>query len=139
MSTHDSWKRARGKKSLLTVQIVSCHQQLQAQLGRDVHVGDILRVAVAVVVVEILGDFLEDHAAGCPRTFVSSRATLYRLNSWVRAHRKCVSDQVHGLHPVPPSCSRGVCLHGVSLWSSRSSMPSNQATKRGGTYLISSK
>lgn len=46
----------------LTIKEICCHQQLQAQLRRDVHIGYILSIPVLVVVVEVFSYLLENNA-----------------------------------------------------------------------------
>lgn len=46
----------------LTIKEICCHQQLQAQLRRDVHIGYILSIPVLVVVVEVFSYLFEDDA-----------------------------------------------------------------------------
>ena len=46
----------------LTNEIIRRHQQLQAQLRRNIHIRDILGIGVFLVVVEVLADFFEDYA-----------------------------------------------------------------------------
>jgi len=44
------------------IQVVGRHQQLQAQLGRDIHIWDIGLILVLFIVKEVFADFLEDDA-----------------------------------------------------------------------------
>jgi hypothetical protein len=53
------WKRGSG---LLTIQVVSRHEQFKAELRRDVKVGDTSGVTILLIVVEVFADFLEHHA-----------------------------------------------------------------------------
>jgi hypothetical protein len=53
------WKRGSG---LLTIQVVSRHEQFKAELRRNVEVGDTSRVAILLVIVKVLADLLEHHA-----------------------------------------------------------------------------
>lgn len=48
---------------LIQAQVVSRSQQLETELDRDVHVGNINAVAILVPVVAILDHFVEDHGA----------------------------------------------------------------------------
>ena len=45
-------------------EIIRRHQELEAQLDGDLHLGHVLLVTVLVPVVEVLGYFLEHHTAG---------------------------------------------------------------------------
>lgn len=48
-----------------SIQIIRRHQQLQAQLRRNLHIRHIGLVLVLLVVAEILAYFLQDHSAQC--------------------------------------------------------------------------
>jgi hypothetical protein len=48
---------------LLCIQIISRHQQLQAQLWRNIHIRHVRLILVLVVVAEVFADSLEDNTA----------------------------------------------------------------------------
>jgi hypothetical protein len=50
-------------EKVLTIQIISCHQQFEAEIWRDPHVSNMLLVLVALLIIEVLADLLEDDAA----------------------------------------------------------------------------
>merc|ERR1711977_15513 len=52
----------RNRSRFLCIKEICCHQQLQAQLRRDVHIGYILSIPVLVVVVEVFSYLLENNA-----------------------------------------------------------------------------
>jgi hypothetical protein len=43
----------------LTVKVICCDKQLEAQLRRDIHILNVLAVRVLVVVVQVFADLLE--------------------------------------------------------------------------------
>lgn len=51
------------EKGRHAVQIISSDQELQAQLRRDIHVGNILAICVFLIVVQVLANFLENDPA----------------------------------------------------------------------------
>lgn len=48
---------------MLTIQIISGHEQLQAKLRRNIHVWNIFCVLVLFIVVKVLADLFEHDAA----------------------------------------------------------------------------
>jgi hypothetical protein len=61
MSVRVSALERRGFE-LLTIQVVSRHEQFKAELRRNVKVGDTGRVTILFVIVKVLADLLEHHA-----------------------------------------------------------------------------
>jgi hypothetical protein len=49
--------------NMLTIEIVCCHQQLQTELRWEVHVRNVLRISVFLMVVEVFAHFLQHNAA----------------------------------------------------------------------------
>lgn len=47
---------------VLTIQVVGSHQQLEAELGRNFHIGHILCVLHLFIVVEVFTNFFQDEA-----------------------------------------------------------------------------
>jgi len=43
-----------------SIKIIRSHQQLKAQISRDIHISDARALAMLLVVIEVLDDFLED-------------------------------------------------------------------------------
>lgn len=48
---------------MLNVEVVGRHQQLETQLGREVHIWHVARIFVLLVVVQIFADFFQYYAA----------------------------------------------------------------------------
>lgn len=48
---------------LIQAQVIGCGQQLETQLDGNVHVGHVFAVLVAVPVVKVLDNFVEDRSA----------------------------------------------------------------------------
>lgn len=46
-----------------SIQEIGSHQQLKTQLGRNLHIRDVLGVLVLFIVIEVLADFFEHYAA----------------------------------------------------------------------------
>lgn len=61
---------------------IGYHQQFERQFRRDIHIRDVLRIAVLLVVVEVLTDLLQDHCAVVPSP-ISPVASLGRRNAYL--------------------------------------------------------
>lgn len=71
-----------------TIQIISRHEQLQAQFSRDVDIRHVLGVLVFLVVVEILANFLE-HKAAAKKGKRSRVSLLHYRGRWSECWMAC--------------------------------------------------
>lgn len=53
----------RAHIGLIQAQVIGCGQQLKAKLYRNVHVGHVFAVSVAIPVMKVLDHFVKDHSA----------------------------------------------------------------------------
>jgi hypothetical protein len=99
MSVRVSALERRGFE-LLTIQVVSRHEQFKAELRRNVKVGDTGRVTILFVIVKVLADLLEHHAIDVlKRALVGlwlCKAVWKRELALIRADRKKKANSLLG-------------------------------------------
>lgn len=74
---HDSRQQNTNREQYTkssSVQIVRRHQEFQAHLRRDIHIGNIGLAVVFLVVKEVFADFLEDDATACKEALLAMTA-----------------------------------------------------------------
>lgn len=64
-------QRLEGEQHTIKLEEVRSHQQLEADLDRDVHVRNVLLAGVLNGVVEVFCDLLEDDATVLPSAYMS--------------------------------------------------------------------
>ena len=131
---------------VLTIQVIGCHQQLQAQLGRNLHVGNVFLVAVLVVVTKVFGHLFQDQTtiqkSSLARMSEGQRGSQGR---WLARKRECRQIKcINATSSVRPeevlSAVEFWCNHWPHLhphWQAERSSSSSQRRGSDWTYLIS--
>ncbi|KAK6717191.1 hypothetical protein SNK05_000392 [Fusarium graminearum] len=102
---------------LVQAQVIRRGQQLKAKLDWDIHVGDIFAIAVAIPVVKVFDNLIEDH--GAVDIFYHQRLALSRVGmfqqrpSTTRLGASVVRSSVVSTHVAQPR-SLGCSLNKAS-------------------------